>query len=61
MDVLHTVRDEYGRNIRFYQNRNGELGGKSSRPSAADTLVIPYCLIRRTGVRMVERAPRGVI
>jgi len=44
MDVLHTVRDEFGKEIRFYQNRNRVLGGKSSRSAAADTLVIPYCL-----------------
>ena len=41
MDVLHTVRDEYGRKIRIYENINRALEGKSSRPAAADTLVIP--------------------
>ena len=52
MDVLHMARDGDGGKIRFYQNRNIVLGGKSSRPAAADTLITPYCLTRRTGTKI---------
>ena len=30
MDVLHTVRDVYGRNISLYQNRNRVLEGRAA-------------------------------
>ena len=51
MDVLSTVRNEYGRKLGSIR-RNRVLGGKSSRPAATETLVISHCLTRRTGTKI---------